>query len=51
MDAEIKRRKAIFAKLEKAYKGFPVLTEEELVKIWPNYAPHLQQNESATVLT
>lgn len=38
MDAEIKRRKRIFDKLEKAFKDFPVLTAEELVKIWPNYS-------------
>lgn len=50
MDAEIKRRKRIFAKLEKAFKGFGVLTAEELVKIWPNYAPHVQQTEQPTVL-
>ncbi len=42
MDAELKRRKRILAKIEKAYKDFPLLTKEELEKIWPSYSEKMQ---------
>jgi hypothetical protein len=51
MEAEVKRRKRILARIEKEYKDFPVLTAEELVKIWPNYSAHLQQKSNSVVLS
>lgn len=40
MQAEIKRREKKFRKIEKAFRDFRLMTAEEIVDIWPNYANH-----------